>query len=82
MMQRQKSIKNLYIVDLRRTKTKYGAFANSVHLNVNDMMDAALRNTRIEMSQSERRRFFEKYIKNMMLRIDEKGNVGIELKQG
>lgn len=72
-------------MDLRRTKTKYGAFANSVHLNVNDMMDAALRNTRntrIEMSQSERRRFFEKYIKNMTLRIDEKGNVGIELKQG
>ena len=49
------------------------------------MMDAALRNTRntrIEMSRSERRRFFEKYIKNMTLRIDEKGNVGIELKQG
>ena len=50
---------------------------NSVRLNVNDMFDAALRNTRIEMSQAERRQFFDKYIRSMSLRIDEEGNVSV-----
>lgn len=54
---------------------------NSVRLNVNDMFDAALRNTRIEMSQAERRQFFDKYIRSMSLRIDEEGNVSVELKR-
>lgn len=36
----------------------YRRIVNSVRLNVNDMFDAALRNTRIEMSQAERRQFF------------------------
>ena len=35
----------------------YRRIDNSVRLNVNDMFDAALRNTRIEMSQAERRQF-------------------------
>ncbi len=54
---------------------------NSVRLNVNDMFDAALRNTRIEMSQAERRQFFDKYIRSMSLRIDEEGNVSVKLKR-
>ena len=54
---------------------------NSVRLNVNDIFDAALRNTRIEMSQAERRQFFDKYIRSMSLRIDEEGNVSVELKR-
>lgn len=54
---------------------------NSVRLNVNDMFDAALRNTRIEMSQAERRQFFDKYIRSMSLHIDEEGNVSVELKR-
>ena len=54
---------------------------NSVRLNVNDMFDAALRNTRIELSQAERRQFFDKYIRSMSLRIDEEGNVSVELKR-
>ena len=50
-------------------------------LNVNDMFDAALRNTRIEMSPAERRQFYEKHIRHMTLTIDENGNVSIELKR-
>ena len=46
------------------------------------MLDAALRNTRIEMSPSERRQFYDKHIKHMTLTIDENGNVSIELKRG
>lgn len=59
----------------------YRRIDNSVRLNVNDMFDAALRNTRIEMSQAERRQFFDKYIRSMSLRIDEEGNVSVELKR-
>lgn len=55
---------------------------STVHLNVNDMFDAALRNTRIEMSPSERKQFFERHIKHMTLQIDENGNVRLELKRG
>ena len=46
------------------------------------VFDAALRNTRIEMSSAERRQFYEKHIRHMMLTIDENGNVSIELKRG
>ena len=63
-------------------KEMYRWIDNSVHLNVNDMFDAALRNTRIEMSPAERRQFYEKHIKHMTLTIDENGNVSIELKRG
>lgn len=55
---------------------------STVHLNVNNMFDAALRNTRIEMSPSERKQFFERHIKHMTLQVDESGNVRLELKRG
>ena len=63
-------------------KEMYRWIDNSIHLNVNDMFDAALRNTRIEMSPAERRQFYEKHIRHMTLTIDENGNVSVELKRG
>ena len=62
-------------------KEMYRWIDNTVHLNVNDMLDAALRNTRIEMSPAERKQFYEKHIRNMTLVIDQNGNVTIALKQ-
>lgn len=59
----------------------YRLIDNSVRLNVNDMFDASLRNTRIEMSRAERRQLFDKYIRSMSLRIDEEGNVSVEPKR-
>ena len=56
-------------------KEMYRWIDNTVHLNVNDMLDAALRNTRIEMSPAERKQFYEKHIRNMTLVIDQNGNV-------
>ena len=52
------------------------------HCHNHIMFDAALRNTRIEMSSAERRQFYEKHIRHMTLTIDENGNVSIELKRG
>ena len=45
------------------------------------MLDEALRSTRVSMTTSERRQFYDKHIKGMGLAIDEEGNVRIELKR-
>ncbi len=63
-------------------KEMYRWIDNSVHLNVNEMFNAALANTRIEMSDAERRQFFERHIRHMTLNINENGDVNLELKRG
>jgi len=52
----------------------------SVRLNVNQMMEAAYRATRIEMSAPERQQFFDKHIKGLYVSIDEGGNLTIQLR--
>ena len=51
----------------------------NVRLNVNVMLNTALTNTRIEMTGTERQQFYDKYIRNMKLEINEEGYVNIEL---
>lgn len=62
-------------------KELYRYLDHAVQLNVNEMLDEALRATRINMSTTERRQFFEKHIKGMGLMIDGDGNVSVELKR-
>lgn len=62
-------------------KELYRYLDHAVQLNVNEMLDEALRSTRVSMTTSERRQFYEKHIKGMRLVIDEEGNVSIELKK-
>ncbi len=50
----------------------------AMRLNVNDMLDTALKNTRAPFSEDERNRFYQKFIKNMRLVIGENGDVQIE----
>ena len=52
-----------------------------MNLNVNDMMDHTFTQTRVEMSESEKRQFKDNYIKTMRLVINPDGNVNIEFKQ-
>lgn len=54
---------------------------SAVHLNANDMLDAALEATRINMTAVERKQFYDRHIKQMKLEIDENGDVSIELKR-
>lgn len=54
---------------------------SAVHLNVNDMLDAALEATRINMTAVERKQFYDRHIKQMKLEIDENGDVSFELKR-
>lgn len=49
----------------------------ALNLNVNEMLDAAIDRTRIDMTDGEKRQFFEKYIKTMRLVIDPNGEARI-----
>lgn len=53
----------------------------ALKLNVNDMLRDAYRATRAEMSEAERKQFYDRYIKNMRLSIDANGNAPIALAQ-
>ncbi len=59
----------------------YKALDDALKLNVNDMFEAALTATRINMSAAAKRQFFEKHIKPMKLIIDEDGNASLELRR-
>ena len=52
----------------------------SLHLNVNAMMESAFQSTRIVMSDAEKRQFYNQYIKPMHLVIAKNGDVSIELR--
>jgi len=51
----------------------------TLNLNVNEMLEAAYRSTRVEMSEDEKKQFYNRFIKPMHLVIGEDGNVTIEL---
>lgn len=53
---------------------------NIVKLNVNEMFEDALTQTRIEMTDAEKKQFFNKYVKNLELSISAEGNVVIKFK--
>ena len=59
----------------------YRYLDDALKLNVNDMLDAALKATRIEMTPAAKRQFFDKHIKRMSLIIDADSNASIELKR-
>lgn len=59
----------------------YRYIDNNVRLNVNDMFNEALRATRIDMSDAERKQFFHRYIRTMQMSISDDGEVVIEFKR-
>ncbi|NLZ36894.1 MAG: NYN domain-containing protein [Clostridiales bacterium] len=60
-------------------KEMYRYLDENLRLNVNVMLNTAMTNTRIEMSPSERQQFYDKYIRNMTLHIDDEGYISVEL---
>ena len=50
------------------------------HFNINEMLDSALYQTRINLSEEERRYFTERYLKTMSLNIDEEGELSLGFK--
>ena len=67
---------------------KHGALFREMHryikdhlqFNVNRMFDDAIRSTRVNMKESEKKQFYDRYIKTLKLAIDETGNISIEFK--
>ena len=59
----------------------YRYLDQALSLNVEQMLDAAITATRITMTSQERRRFYDKHIRNMSLVIHENGDVSIELRK-
>ena len=54
---------------------------NALHLNVNEMFEEALRETRAGLSPAERQQFIEKYVKTLKLVVDEDGKASIEIRK-
>ena len=52
----------------------------AVQLNAIDMLNDALRSTRIEMTAAERQQFYDKYIKTLQLSINDDGKVSLVIK--
>ena len=53
---------------------------DNIRLNLHEMMDAAMRSTRVTMDKAQRRQFYDRFLKTMQMRIDEKGQVLLTLK--
>ena len=54
-------------------KEMYRYLDQSIHLNVNEMFQEALRATRVTMTEAEQRQFYDKHIRQMRLVIDGTG---------
>lgn len=53
----------------------------NVRLNINDMLNEALRSARVEMGTVERKRFIAQYIRPMRMSINDTGDMVLELKR-
>lgn len=53
----------------------------TVRLNINDMLNEALRSARVEMGTEERKRFIAQYIRPMRMSINDTGDMVLELKR-
>ena len=61
-------------------KEMYRYIDNAVSLNVNEMFEAALKATRVEMTNLEKQQFFSKYVKTLQMSISPSGDIMIEFK--
>ena len=61
-------------------KEMYRYIGERVQLNINEMYEAALTATRVEMTDAEKKQFFDKHIRTVKLDIDDDGSVRLKLK--
>ena len=59
--------------------SEFNAFFESFRFNIKEEFDTVLKHTRVQMSESEKKQFFEKYLKKLQLSVEKDGNVRIEL---
>ena len=61
-------------------KEMYRYIDKAVQLNVNTMFEEALRTTRIEMSEAEKKQFMAQHIRTIQMFISPEGEVVLEFK--
>lgn len=54
----------------------------TIDLNVKDIMKQAVKNGRMDLSESEERAFYDKYLRSIKLEIGDNGDLSIVMKQG
>ena len=59
----------------------YRYIDDTVKLNINEMFNTALYNTRIHMSEAEKKQFFARYIKTIRMTIEDDGELKLEFKR-
>ena len=52
----------------------------AVHLNLYEMLDQALYTTRINMTDAERKQFYDRHLKPLQMSITDKGDVTLSIK--
>ncbi len=57
------------------------AFLDEKKFNAKDLLENVLITTRVEMDQAEKTRFYDKYLKNMQLRVSKEGEVTIDVRK-
>ncbi len=57
------------------------AYLDQKSFNAKELLENVLVTTRVEMDQAEKSRFYEKYLKNMQLRVSKDGMVTLEVKK-
>lgn len=62
-------------------KEMYRYIDRTVSLNINEMFQEALRATRIEMTDAEKKQFISKYLKTMQMSIKPDGELVLEFKR-
>lgn len=78
-------IDDFYTGDVDKIQTNvlineiYRQLNKNFPININTILDEVYRVTRVNMSETEKNRFYEKYVKPMHLVVDKAGNVTIEL---
>lgn len=51
-----------------------------MHLNLYEMLDQALYTTRINMTDAERKQFYDRHLKPLQMSITDKGDVTLSIK--
>ena len=54
--------------------------AQAVQLNLNTMLDEALRATRVTMTPAERKQYYDRHLRNLQMIVSEDGEVSLSLK--
>lgn len=60
---------------------EFNAYFEDIVFNISDVFEDVLRKTRVELPDGEKKQFYEKYLKTLQLKVENDGEVHIEIKK-